>query len=118
MKSFFKTVVISLQSILLISFAMLVYGYVTRGEFNIGNIYNANFFIGALIIAVGLVVLFMPARIGKLDKLSDHTTFVERHVEHREQKQEKAHGFILLGILIIVFTGLIQLVVRALFSIE
>ena len=93
---------------------MLVHGYVTQRGINLRNIFNANFFVGALIIAVGVIVLFMPARMGKLEKLNDHTTFVERHAEYREQKQDKAHGFIFLGILIIVFTGLIQLMLWAL----
>ena len=92
---------------------MVLYGFITRKGLDLRNIFNANFFIGMLIICVGIVVLFAPARIFKKDKLYDHSTYVQRHVEHREQKQGKAYEFIFLGILVIINTGLIQLALWA-----
>ena len=113
MKALFKTFIISLQFILATSFLMVLHALIMRRGINLTLIFNANFFIGMLIISVGLVVMLLPARFLKLDKLMDHSTFIQRHVEFREQKQEKAYGFIFLGIMVIVNTGLIQMALWA-----
>ena len=109
-----KTVVISLHFILATSLIMYVFGLVTKRGFDLATIYNANFFIGSFIIGVGIIVMFMPTRFVKFDKLTDHSTFAQRYAELREVKQEKAYGFIFLGILMIIITGLIQIALRAL----
>ena len=118
MEKILKTLFISLQFILITSSAAALYGLITRRGFNLADIFNANFFVGMIIICVGLVVMFMPARFVKTDKLTDHTTFAQRYAELRDQKQEKAYEFIFLGILVIVVTGLIQLALRALTMVQ
>jgi len=107
-KDFLETLVISLKFILATSLLILLYGLVTQRAVDFRLLFNANFFVGASTIFVGIIVLFIPPRFSKLDKLTDHSTFVQRHAEAREQKQKKAYGFILLGILVIVISSLIQ----------
>ena len=111
MKTLIKTTIISLQFILIVSFLILLYGLVTRRGFSLNNVFNANFFIGSVIILVGIIIMILPTRFFKFDKLSDHSTIIHRYVEHRELKREKASVYIFTGILMIMITGVIQLVI-------
>jgi len=72
-------------------------------------VFTANFVVGAAIICLALVTMILPAGF-KLDKLTDHTTFAERYyLERHREKQKKAFGFLSLGLLVVVITGLVQL---------
>ena len=113
MNAFVKNIFFSLQIILVTSVLAIGYGAVRWHVLTFIYVFNANFIIGAFIIIIALVLLIMPAML-KPDKLLDHSTYVERISELRRQKREKAYGFILLGIQIIIITGLIQLLLSVL----
>jgi len=113
MASFLKTVLVSLKFILVITILSIAVGSVVRGRFSLAYVFNANFIAGAAIICAGLVVLLLPTRF-KFGKLVDHTTFSERYLEHRRQKQEKSREFLFMGLSIVIVTGIIQLLLAVL----
>ena len=86
----------------------IVYGFIIRGYFTLAYIFTANFLAGVIVIIIALVYLILPAGI-KFDKLTDHSTLVERISDQRKEKREKAYEFLLLGILVIIITGFLQL---------
>jgi hypothetical protein len=109
-----KTFVLSVQLILITAAASIVYGFIVRRRFTLAYVFNANFIVGAIIVCIALVRMFLPARF-KFDKLTDHTTFVERFLgDEHKSKQEKAYNFLYLGLLTIIITGLIQLALAVL----
>lgn len=109
MKGFVKTLVDSLVLIFVVSVLAVVYGFVTNGALTFAYVFNANFLVGAVIICIGLVMLFLPAS-SRFDKLTDHTTFVERYYwERYRPRQKKAYRFLFLGILVILVAGIVQL---------
>ena len=112
MKGFLRVIAISLLLILITSAMAAAYGFISSG-FNLRFLYNANFLTGAVIICTALIGLAFPSGIQKPNKLTDHSTFTERHMEQREQKRKKAYGFLLIGIMMIVKTGIVQLVIAA-----
>ena len=112
MAAFAKTVVLSLQLILVTAVLSIGYGFITRGRFTLAYVFTANFLIGAGIICVALVMKFFKVRF-KFDKLTDHSTFNERFMEQYKQTQEKAHTFLFLGLLVIILTGVIQIILAA-----
>ena len=113
MKAFLKTLVISLQFVVLTSVLSIGFGFLRHSVFTFLYVFNACFLVGAVIICVALIIMFMPAKL-KFGKLTDHTTFGQRYTELHAHKQEKAYGFLFLGITVIVLTGLIQLVLALL----
>jgi len=112
MAAFGKTVVFSLQLILVMAAISVVYGFIAQGRFTLAYVFRLNFLVGAIIICVALVMKFFSFRF-KFDKLTDHSTFNERFMEQHKQTQEKAHTFLFLGLLVIIITGLIQIVLAA-----
>jgi len=123
MAVFLKTVLIALQFILVTAVLSIVYGFIVRGHFTLAYIFHANILVGTIILCVALLIFVLPAGLihnrltGKLDifkfdKLTDHTTYIERtYAEKHLKKQEKAYEFLFLGLLIMIITGLLQLLV-------
>ena len=109
MTGLLKILVYALQFILATSVVMMIYGLAIKGSVSLDLIFNACFLVGAVIICVALVVMFMPSRI-LFDKLTDHTNFAERYREQRERKREKANEFLFLGVAVIIIAGLIQII--------
>jgi len=109
MARFVKTLVLSLKFMAVASVLALGYGFLSRRTFTLAYVFNANFLLGAIIIAVAFLRMVLPAGF-KPDKLTDHTTFMERYYEDRHvPKQKKAYEYLFLGLLVIVVTGVIQL---------
>ncbi|MCL2006811.1 MAG: hypothetical protein FWG77_01875 [Treponema sp.] len=91
---------------------MLLFFLFTGRQPILDMIFNANFFIGALVIMVGIFFLILPMRLLFMaNKLVDHTTFMQRFAEDREQKNAKAHYFVFVGIMAIIVPALIQLII-------
>jgi len=90
--------------------AAVVFGFIAWGHFTPVYIFDANFLVGAIIILVGLILLFSPVFL-KFGKLIDHTTYGQKLAELREIKSETAYGILYLGILVILLTGAAQFVV-------
>jgi hypothetical protein len=114
MAAYLKTVLIALQFILLTAVLSSVFSLVTQGRFSLDYVFTANFFIGAVIICIGLFMKFFPGMAFfknlKADKLTDHSTFNDRFIFGIYlPRQEKAYGIILLGLAVILITGLIEL---------
>jgi len=110
---FLKTVLDSLKFILVTTLLSIAVGSIVRGRFSLAYVFNANLIVGAAIICTGLIIMLLPTRF-KFGKLVDHTTFSERYLEHRRQKQEKSREFLFLGLFIVIITGLLQLLLAAL----
>ena len=113
MTSVIKTITNSFKLILIISALSIIIGFFTHGRFTLAHIFNANFLAGAFIICIALVMMFVPASF-KFDKLTDHTTFAERHLEKHDQKKKKAYEFLFVGLTIIIIAGIIQIILAVL----
>ena len=114
MKMLLRIINNSLLVILITSLAAIVYSLLREGGINLTILFNTNFAAGALLICTALTVMAIPARLLALDKLSDHRTFAERHMEQREQKRKKAYTYLFIGITVILIAGLIQLAITLL----
>jgi len=86
----------------------IIYGYIAMGRLTFLYGFNVNFLIGSVLIASGILKLFIPSL--KRDKLTDHSTYIERAGEEREARQEKANELLYMGLLNVVITGVIQVV--------
>ena len=109
MKSFFKVGIFSLQIILITAVLAIAYGFIRWGTFTLVYVFNTCFAVGLIILCVSLVKLILSFLSFKFDKLTDHSSFFVRYMEHREKNREKALEFLFLGILVILAAGLIQL---------
>ena len=97
--------------VLLIAICGIVFGFLAGEGFTLTHAYNANFLIGAIVVASGIVVLFLPGKQSfKRSKLVDHSTYIERTRDERDVKQKKGYDLLFLGILIIIIAGIIQVV--------
>jgi len=121
MEEFRKTVFIALQSILVIAVISVIYGLIVHRRFTLEYVVTANIIVGTVILCVALLLFMLPAGLlhnrltGKLtgfkwDKLTDHTTYMERrYAEKHLEKQQKAFEFLFLGLSIVIITGLLEL---------
>ena len=111
MEAFIKLFTASLTCIFIIAIGGVIYGLAIGEGLTLAYAYHANFVIGAILMAAGIVLLFLPISLShKKDKLTDHTTYVERTQDAREEKQKKAYDLIYLGILNVINAGTIQVV--------
>ena len=110
MSQLLKLISTSLTCVLLIAAGGIIFGFLSGDGLTFLYAYNANFVIGALVVASGIVVLFLPGKLSfKRNKLVDHSTYVERTRDEREVRQKKGYELIYLGIFIIVIAGIIQI---------
>jgi len=109
MEAFVKLFTASLTCIFIIAAGGIIYGFAVGEGLTFAYAYNANFIIGAMLMGAGIVLLFLPISLShKRDKLTDHTTYVERTQDERALKQKKAYDLIYLGILNVINAGIIQ----------
>ena len=88
----------------------LIFGYFYHGSFTLRFIFDANYTIGVALILAGFFYKFFPSSmLPKGDKLFDHTSFAERSFKIRKRRQALAMDILLVGINVILITGLIQL---------
>jgi len=106
-----KIPVISLLTILAATIIAVILGFLAPAEnvFSFAYIFPANFLAGAILICISLIRLILPASF-KPDKLTDSSTLIERQFDQRKEKQQKARVFLFSGILVIIITGLVQLI--------
>lgn len=106
-----KLVLISLVLIAVASIAGIIFGFVRDAAFTPRYIFDANLTLGVATVLAGLFYNFVPSALlipGK-DKLLDHSTFVERSFKTRKRRQAMAIDILLTGVLVIVISGLIQI---------
>lgn len=116
MSAFFRTIIISLQLILVTSVLSVGFGFIKCGEFTLAYVIRANLAVGTVITCFGILMKLFPAFI-KYDDLTDHSYFIERYyAEQYYPRQEKAFSFLFLGLSEIIITGAIQLVLSAVIS--
>jgi len=106
-----KKLLISLFAILTATIIAIILGFFASGDngFSFAYIFPANFLAGAILICIALIRLILPANF-KPDKLTDSSTLIERQFDQRKEKQKKSQVFLFSGILVIVITGIVQLV--------
>ncbi|MDR2569240.1 MAG: hypothetical protein LBD23_02940 [Oscillospiraceae bacterium] len=110
LKSYIKLIPVSLGFIIVIATLSIVYGFVAHRLFTLRYIFDANFLSAAILIVIGTILMFLQSSLKIKDrKLLDHSTFVERSFDSREEKQQKARLVLWLGIYCMIMTGLIQL---------
>ncbi|MCL1995175.1 MAG: hypothetical protein FWG63_03125 [Defluviitaleaceae bacterium] len=97
--------------ICIVTFVSVVYTFFGYEQFFLNNIlnnvFNANFVVGAFIIAIGITLLILPARLGSR-RLIDHTTYVSKIIESREAKGKKSRELIYIGMTNIMIVAVVQ----------
>ncbi|MCL2592774.1 MAG: hypothetical protein FWD82_05355 [Defluviitaleaceae bacterium] len=109
-KKFLRLCVISLIFIAVVSIASVVYGLFTLRELTLEFVFIANFAVGAIILAAAILRIIAPV-IVKKDRLTDHSTYAEKHSAIRETKHKKGYEMLFIGLLIIVFTAILELLI-------
>ena len=110
MSGFLKTTSIAFQFVIGTAVIMMVYQLIRDGSLDQELIFNACFFVGIIIIGVSFVVMILPSR-ALFEKTIDHSNIVDRTKEYRERKMERAYSVLIMGIMIILITGIIQVIV-------
>jgi len=110
MKKYIKLIPMSLCSILIIAILSVVYGFIAHVGFTLRYVFSVNFFIGAILIVAGFLLMFIPSVYSnkKSQHLLDSSTFAQRSFDDREKRQGKARMILWLGLFNMIFTGLIQ----------
>ena len=113
MTKYVKLVPVSFLCIAVVAVLSLVYELIAHGNLSMRYVYDANFFMGVVLIATGLVYMMVPSSmLKKGDKMFDHSTFVERSFKARHNRQQKAMKILVAGILNILITGAIQIMLH------
>jgi len=107
---FLKIALISLFIIIVVAGLSIIYGFIAHGVFTLRYIFNANFLVGAVLIAIGIVIMFLPSAFISAGKSwLEKSSFLERSYDNREKRQEIARIILWLGLFCMILTGLIQL---------
>ena len=123
MRAFIKTAVIALQFVLVTAVLSIVYGFFERGRFTLAHIFNTNFAVGAIILSVAVIMMFLPPRAifnrwtsrisgFRTDRLTGQAAPEDTAgyiMDEHQKKQKKAFEILSLGLLIIIITGVVQL---------
>ena len=110
MAMFVKLVTTSLVCVLIIAMCGVIFGFLTGNGLTLLYAYNANFIIGSVLVASGIVMLFLPGKLSfKRNNLIDHSTYIERTKDERDVRQDKGYELIFLGIFIIIIAGTAQI---------
>jgi len=105
-----KLIPVSLCFIIVVAALSIIYGFIAHRVFTLRYIFNANFLAGAILIAIGVVIMFVPSAFALVGKRwLEQSTFLERSFDSRENRQHKARIVLWFGLFCMVFTGLIQL---------
>jgi len=110
MKKYLKLLFVSMCLIVIIAILSIVYDLIVHRSITFRYIFSANFFAGIFVMAAGIVIMFLPSAIFfKDNKSMDRFNYVEHSFDNREKRQQIARIILWLGLYIVVFTGLIQL---------
>lgn len=110
MKKYIKLLIMSLCAIFVVAGLSIIYGFIAHRAFTLRYIFDANFYIGIIVMILGIVVMFLPSFLfTKNSKSLDRFTYVERSFKNREARQSKARTLLWLGLFIMILAGLIQM---------
>jgi len=107
---FLKLALISLCIIIVVAILSIIYGFIAHGVFTLRYIFDANFLAGAVLMAIGVLVMFAPSAFLMAGKTwLEKSSFLERSYDNREKRQQIARMILWLGLFCMIIAGLIQL---------
>lgn len=110
MAKYTKLIPVSFLCIAVVALLSLLYELIAHRSVSMRYIYDANFFVGVVLIATGFVYMMVPSSmLKKDDKMFDHSTFVERSFRARHERQQRAMKILVVGLMNIVIVGVIQI---------
>ena len=110
MRKYLRLFFVSLCLIVIVAAISIVYAFAVHGFFTLHYIFRANFLAGFILIAAGIVIMFLPAFSFLENRRSlDRFNYVENTFDKREKKQQIARLTLWLGLFITVLAGLIQI---------
>ena len=108
-----KLLPVSFLCIAVVTVLSLLYEVIAHRNVSMRYVYDANFFVGVVLIATGLVYMMVPSSmLRKDDKMFDHSTFVERSFKARHDRQQRAMKILVFGIFNILITGVLQIILH------
>ena len=110
-KKLFRLICTSAALVAILAVLSVFYALYLHGALSAAYVFTANFAGGAFFFLVGFILLLTPTALFllKKDNLIDHTTYAQRFMEKREEKNGRAYELMYVGILNIVITGVVQL---------
>lgn len=110
-----KNILYALGSIALTTLVSSIFSIIKSISL-VNTIFNANYIIGAVIVAVGTLGFFMPVRLKTLKKskpLVDHSNIVDVLREEKELKISESLVHICWGICHIVLVGILEIIIKS-----
>jgi len=105
-----KLLLASLGLIIVLALLSIIYGFIAHSVFTLRYVFIVNFFAGAVLIAIGILLMFLPSAFLLAGKTwLERSAFLERSYDSREVRQKKARLILWFGLVTMVLTGLIQL---------
>ena len=93
-----------------VTFISVIVGSVIHRSFTFVYVFNANLIVGAFITAVGIIAYVKPTFLGIERGVVDHSNYGPKFVQKRDEKEKNANEILMIGIAIIIISGLIQLI--------
>ena len=105
-----KFILVSFGLIVTLALLSILYGFIAHSVFTLRYVFTVNFFAGAVLIAIGIILMFLPSAFLIAGKnWLERSAFLERSYDSREVRQKKARMILWFGLITMVLTGLIQL---------
>jgi len=105
-----KLIPVSLGLIIVLAALSILYGFIAHTVFTLRYVFDVNFFAGAILIAIGIILMFLPSAFLTAGRTwLERSAFLERSYDSREVRQKKARMILWFGIVTLVLTGLIQI---------
>jgi len=108
-----KMAFLALQLVAVVTVLTMIFGSISDRSFSLAYVFPGNYIVSAAVVAVGLLLWFMPTRLAvkmKKSKLVDHSTIGEVMREERKKKQDKGFEILILGIFAAIIAAILELI--------
>jgi len=112
MKLIFRLLQISLAITSIVSVLGVIYGFIVERLFTLQYAFQANIFIGAIIIGTGIFLYFLPDYIVRMsDRLIESQgVFSKRGLKVREKRKASGYATLWIGIFNMIIVGVVEIV--------
>ena len=109
-KNLKKNLALSATIIIITAISSVIISSISAGNFIFNYIFISNFVVGAVVLLAGILQFLKPIWLKK-SNLIDHTNYKEILIEKREEQKQKANEILIVGISIILITGIIEIII-------
>ena len=112
MKLYLKLLPISFTITAIIAVIGVIYGLIVKRTFTLEYAFQANFFIGAIIIGTGIIIFFLPDYLVRMSSrlIESQGIFSKRGLEVREKRKTSGYATLWIGIFNMIIVGMVEIV--------